>query len=589
MGYRRRRLSVCVTSSAILVSVVSVFSLVSLVSTTKQVFAASATVLWTTPGDDGALGRASQYGFRISAKAISGTDTVSWWNAATIVNTAGKVPGIPGTLDSLVLTGLTSGTRYYAILRTADEVPNWSGFSNIATISALDSLATVVGTVRESSTGIAIAGALVREGVSGASATTLANGTYLLSAAAGTLSITATKSGYTPVTSSVTAGAGTTRTLDFNLVGISIGTLAGTVVRTTDGSVVSDAEISLVGTALVATTGADGKYLLTAPPGTVTVRCERAGFKPSTQTVTISAGQLKTIYFSLAPAVYYDDAQTDMGWSLSTAGDDATTGQWVRVAPVGTTRGTVEVQPSLDHTPGAGTACFVTGNGTNPTDIGEADVDGGRTTLTSPVLRLSGLSDPRIVYWRWFSNDVGLNPGEDPFVTQISNNGGVWVTVSNMYATRNYWERMEIPVKSYFFQPGDVRVRFIAMDTVNASIVEAAIDDLEYYSGSTVTAVFEEDPPTVPALVIGAPRPSPSQGPTEISLELPKATPVAADVFNVQGGLVRTLERRVMPAGRHILRWDGRLDQGGSAASGVYWIRIGAGDVERRFKLVVVR
>ena len=511
MGYRRRRLSVCVTSSAILVSVVSVISFVSLVSTTKQVFAASATVLWTTPGDDGALGRASQYGFRISANAISGTDTVSWWNAATIVNTVGKVPGIAGTLDSLVLTGLVSGTRYYAILRTADEVPNWSGFSNVATIRTLDSLATVVGT------------------------------------------------------------------------------LAGTVVRTTDASAVSDAEISLVGTALVATTGADGKYLLTAPAGTVTVRCERAGLKPSTQTATISTGQLKTVYFSLAPAVYYDDAQTDMGWSLSAAGDDATTGQWVRAAPLGTTKGTVEVQPSSDHTPGAGTACFVTGNGTNPPDPSESDVDGGRTTLTSPALHLSGMSDPRIVYWRWFSNDAGLNPGEDPFVTQISNNGGTWVTVSNLYTTRNYWERMEIPVKSYFFQPGDVRVRFIAMDLVNASIVEAAIDDLEYYSGTTLTAVFEEETPAAPALVIGAPRPSPSRGPMEINLELPKATSVAADVFNVQGRLVRTLERRVMPAGRHILRWDGRLDQGGSAASGVYWIRIGAGDIERRFKFVVVR
>ena len=586
MGYRRRRLSVCAASNAILVSFVSVVSFISFVSTSKQASAASATVLWTAPGDDGMAGRASQYALRISASPISGTDTTSWWNAATIVNTAGTIPGISGSLDSLVLTGLTSGTRYYAIVRTADEVPNWSRFSNVVAIVAVDNLATVVGTVREASTGIAVGGALVREGVSGASATTLANGTYSLSAPAGTLIISATKSGYSPGTSSIVAGAGSTKTLDFSLVKVPTGTLAGTVVRTTDGSVVSDAEISLVGTTLVATTGADGKYALAAPPGTVSMRCERPGFKPSTQIATISNGQTKTVNFSVAPAAFYDDAQTDKGWSLSTAGDDATTGTWVRVAPVGTTTGSVAVQPSFDHTPGAGTACFVTGNGTKASDIGEADVDGGRTTLTSPLLRMAGMSDPRIVFWRWYSNNASDYPGEDPFVTQISNNGGPWVTVSNLYTTSNYWERVEIPVASYFTQPADVRIRFVAMDIVNPSVVEAAIDDVEFYSATMVTAVTEEG---APAFVIGAPRPSPSSGPTEINLELPKATSVAADVFNVQGRRVRTLERRIMPAGRHILRWDGRLDQGGSAASGVYWIRIGAGGVERNFKLVVVR
>jgi hypothetical protein len=101
----------------------------------------SVTLIWTAPGDDGTLGRASRYDLRYSANAISGTDTTSWWNSATIVNMTGKTPAAAGQLDSMVVSGLLSGTRYYAILRTADEVLNWSGYSNVAVFDVLDKLA----------------------------------------------------------------------------------------------------------------------------------------------------------------------------------------------------------------------------------------------------------------------------------------------------------------------------------------------------------------------------------------------------------------------------------------------------------------
>ena len=96
------------------------------------------TLIWTAPGDDGTIGRASRYDLRYSANAISGTDTTSWWNAATVVNMTGKTPAAAGQPDSMVVSGLSSGTKYFAILRTADEVPNWSGYSNVSTFTLLD-------------------------------------------------------------------------------------------------------------------------------------------------------------------------------------------------------------------------------------------------------------------------------------------------------------------------------------------------------------------------------------------------------------------------------------------------------------------
>jgi len=92
----------------------------------------SVTLLWTAPGDDGTIGTASRYDLRYRTVAITGTDTLSWWNAATPVSGL-PTPHPAGSTDSMRVRGLIPLTTYYFIIRAADEVPNWSGFSNVAT------------------------------------------------------------------------------------------------------------------------------------------------------------------------------------------------------------------------------------------------------------------------------------------------------------------------------------------------------------------------------------------------------------------------------------------------------------------------
>jgi hypothetical protein len=89
------------------------------------------TVLWTATGDDGATGTATAYDLRYRSVGITGTDTLSWWNAATRV-TGLPAPHASGATDSMLVRGLTPFTTYYFVLRVADEVPNWSGYSNVA-------------------------------------------------------------------------------------------------------------------------------------------------------------------------------------------------------------------------------------------------------------------------------------------------------------------------------------------------------------------------------------------------------------------------------------------------------------------------
>jgi hypothetical protein len=90
----------------------------------------SVTLTWTAPGDDGTSGRAASYELRYSSQPVSGQDTLSWWNGAASAGTLPQ-PQSAGARESFTVSGLTTGVVYYFVLRTSDEVPNVSAFSNV--------------------------------------------------------------------------------------------------------------------------------------------------------------------------------------------------------------------------------------------------------------------------------------------------------------------------------------------------------------------------------------------------------------------------------------------------------------------------
>src|SRR5262249_9500968 len=46
-------------------------------------------------------------------------------------------PSAPGTTEHVTVTGLQANTTYYFAVKTADEVPNWSGLSNVISRTTL--------------------------------------------------------------------------------------------------------------------------------------------------------------------------------------------------------------------------------------------------------------------------------------------------------------------------------------------------------------------------------------------------------------------------------------------------------------------
>jgi hypothetical protein len=87
----------------------------------------SITLTWTAPGDDGSAGTAAGYDIRYSTSTI----TEANWAGATQM-TGEPAPAQAGTIQSVVVSGLTASTTYYFAMKSCDEAPNLSALSNVA-------------------------------------------------------------------------------------------------------------------------------------------------------------------------------------------------------------------------------------------------------------------------------------------------------------------------------------------------------------------------------------------------------------------------------------------------------------------------
>lgn len=83
--------------------------------------------------------------------------------------------------------------------------------------------------------------------------------------------------------------------------------------------------------------------------------------------------------------------------------------------------------------------------------------------------------------------------------------------------------------------------------------------------------------------------PNPFQGSTTIALDLSTMREVRVNVYSLQGTLVRSLANGVQPAGRLMLRWDGRDDGGRKLPPGVYLVSVAAGDLRATKKAIFIR
>jgi hypothetical protein len=237
--------------------------------------------------------------------------------------------------------------------------------------------------------------------------------------------------------------------------------------------------------------------------------------------------------------------------------------------------------PYFDHTPTTGTMCYVTGNTTDSTNVDVADVDGGKTSLTTPTLDLTGMAEPTIGYWQWFTSfhPIGTSSGHngpdpsDYLAVLISNdNGANWTVVDTTRGDENHWEERTIRVADFVTPSAQVRVRFVAADLTPGTVVEAALDDFIVYDAA-LPNVGVPAAGGSRALALSAPRPDPARGAVSFTLELKQPGDALVEVLDVSGRRIRAIHRGAAPAGALALTWDGADESGRPAPAGLYWMR----------------
>ena len=98
--------------------------------------------------------------------------------------------------------------------------------------------------------------------------------------------------------------------------------------------------------------------------------------------------------------------------------------------------------------------------------------------------------------------------------------------------------------------------------------------------------LVDAPPAPAPAGMLGAPRPNPFRGSTELAYSLRAQGHVRIEVFNTLGQRVTRLVDRALPAGPHVVQWNGRDGGGRAVSNGIYYVRV-VGDGSQQTRRVV--
>ena len=170
--------------------------------------------------------------------------------------------------------------------------------------------------------------------------------------------------------------------------------------------------------------------------------------------------------------VYFDNFETATGWTTSTA-DTATTGRWERGDPAATTSsGAKQLGTTV-----SGTFDLVTGAAAGAA-AGDFDVDGGITTIASPLITLSGFGNYNLQFSQYLAH--GSNSSSADYLrvgVQVgSTTTWVWTRTGAAANLNGAWGSASASLNAFANQ--QIRIVVQAADASTASLVEAGVDDV---------------------------------------------------------------------------------------------------------------
>jgi len=268
------------------------------------------------------------------------------------------------------------------------------------------------------------------------------------------------------------------------------------------------------------TTTPPGAFALAIDPScpegrmvTFRIRMEADGGIDVTETVVLRVGTPDILYGT--------DFESDAGGWTTDVSHNASTGEFVRIDPEGTS-----YQPEDDTTPAPGVFGWITAQ--NPGgSLGGDDVDDGVSATRSSAIDLSGATHVRLDANYFFGQ---RDPGDDSgdfFRFSVSNDGGASYPVDlvqvgdvNHAAT---WRNLQVDLEEQIALTGQMVFRIQAADgRSTGDIVEAGIDDFYLFDRGDGNHA-----PSAPALL--APPDGSGNHPANPTLEVYNATDPEAD------------------------------------------------------------
>jgi subtilisin family serine protease len=172
--------------------------------------------------------------------------------------------------------------------------------------------------------------------------------------------------------------------------------------------------------------------------------------------------------------VFFDDFETSQGWTTNPNGTDtATTGQWARANPETTTSsGTKQLGTTV-----SGVNDLVTG-ALAGASVGANDIDGGVTSIQSPLITLSGGTNFTLTF-SYYMAHLNNSSNADFFRVSIVVGSSVTTVFQELGAADDddaAWATATVNLSQFAGQT--IRIRIEAADASGASLVEAGVDDV---------------------------------------------------------------------------------------------------------------
>lgn len=205
---------------------------------------------------------------------------------------------------------------------------------------------------------------------------------------------------------------------------------------------------------------------------------------------------------------YSDNFASELGWI---GVDSSDTGNWTRATPQEFFLNGDLASPKYGAPDDGDFKALISGNGGN--QIGNDDIDGGETSIKSPLMNFNEMEAVTISYKTWFYNEGGDNTPDD-HMSIVLGNGTDEIIIEEIEESSSVWSNL----KSFGFSKSDIAftdqmyVKVLAGDYGDPHIVKAGFDQFLVEDGLKSSNKNLQ----VEQLTIF---PNPSKGPISFKLE----------------------------------------------------------------------